>query len=307
MKFNVDDLIEKKLVHVRKSPCGEYRLLKYTRKVFYDNLWSVDDRLLDCRGIVVDKDDNVIMYPFKKVFNLGENNTGKDISPLEDVVAVRKVNGYLAQAAIIEGDLIVTSSGSFDSEHAVIAKKMIEECLSCTSTHARHLNTGYTYMFEICHKEDPHIVEEEEGVYLIGVREHDDFRMHSVSTIKMVAWLHNFKCPESVMTTFSEAVQMAKSASHEGYMILSRDCNNTTLAKVKSHYYLCKKALMRIGTSQLDVMFDNPKTFKNNRLEEEFYGIHEYILKTYTKEQYRSMTEQDRRSMIEEYFRGKDL
>ena len=64
---------------------------------------------------------------------------------------------------------------------------------------------------------------------------------------------------------------------------------------------------MRIGTSQLDVMFDNPKAFKNNRLEEEFYGIHEYILKTYTKEQYRSMTEQDRRSMIEEYFRGKDL
>lgn len=307
MKFIVDDLIEKKLVQVRKSPCGDYRLLKYTRKVFYDNLWHIDPRLLQCRGIVVDKHDNVVMYPFDKVFNLGENGTGKDIPDDKTVIAVRKVNGYLAQAGVLNGELIVTSSGSFDSNHAVIAKKMIEYCLTSDTTHSQHLQTGYTYMFEICHKEDPHIIEEKEGVYLIGVRDHEDYRMYSHSTLKTVAWLHNFKCPESMITTFSDVVVMAKSANHEGYMVISDDHKNTILAKIKSHYYLCKKALMRIGTSQLDIMFDNPKAFKEHRLEEEFYGIHQHILDNYTKEEYRSLTEKERRKLIEEYFNDNNL
>lgn len=184
MLFNVDDLIEKGLVYVRKSPCGKYRLLKYTRKVFYDNLWSVDDRLLDCRGIVVDEDDNVVMYPFKKVFNLGENDTGADIPADKRVTVVRKINGYLAQAALIDGELIVTSSGSFDSEYAVIAKTMIKDCLS--NAKADRLNSGYTYMFEICHKEDPHIVEEAEDVYLIGVRDMEDYDMIMANTVAMI-------------------------------------------------------------------------------------------------------------------------
>lgn len=307
MRFNVDDLIEKKLVYVRHSPCGKYRLLKYTRKVFYDNLWHLDSRLLQCRGIVVDKDDNVIMYPFKKVFNLGENNTGTNVPDNQQVIAVRKVNGYLAQAAVVDGELIVTSSGSFDSKHAHIAKKMIKECLASSQARSSRLHKDYTYMFEICHKEDPHIVEENEGVYLIGVREMDDHEMINQNTLKMIAWLHGFECSEFTVLSFSDAVTIAKSSFYEGYMLLDYYDENNVIAKVKSHHYLCKKALMRIGSAQLDIMFDNPKVFKEHRLEEEFYGIHQYILDNYTKDEYRMMTEQHRRKLIEDYFNDNNL
>ena len=69
-KFNVDDLVEKGLVTKKTYKDGEFEGLsvyKYTRKVFFDNLWNEDLRLLDCRGIVIDTDYNIISYPFTKI------------------------------------------------------------------------------------------------------------------------------------------------------------------------------------------------------------------------------------------------
>lgn len=77
-KFNVDDLIQEGLVKKKAYTEGKYKglsVLKYDRKVFFNNLWNKDKRLLDCRGIVVDENNNIISYPFTKVFNLFENGT----------------------------------------------------------------------------------------------------------------------------------------------------------------------------------------------------------------------------------------
>ena len=77
MKFHVEGLVEQGLVKKKTYKDGEFSglsVLKYSRKVFYDNLWNKDKRLLDCRGMVVDSDDNIVVWPFTKVFNLYENN-----------------------------------------------------------------------------------------------------------------------------------------------------------------------------------------------------------------------------------------
>ena len=55
----------------------------------FNNLWNLDDRLLECRGTVVDKDWNVVVLPFKKVFNLGENDT--QIDPEKEVILPEKI------------------------------------------------------------------------------------------------------------------------------------------------------------------------------------------------------------------------
>ena len=81
-KFNADDLVEKGLVTKKTYVEGEFEGLsvyKYSRKVFFDNLWSLDERLKDCRGIVVDGNNEIISYPFTKVFNYLENNTKVDL------------------------------------------------------------------------------------------------------------------------------------------------------------------------------------------------------------------------------------
>ena len=69
-KFNADDLVEKGLVTKKTYVEGEFKGLsvyKYSRKVFFDNLWGLDERLKDCRGIVVDENNEIISYPFTKV------------------------------------------------------------------------------------------------------------------------------------------------------------------------------------------------------------------------------------------------
>jgi len=57
-----------KLVSMKLAGDGIY-VLKYKKRVFYDNLWN--DYIAECRGTIVDADFNLVAYPFTKIYNLG--------------------------------------------------------------------------------------------------------------------------------------------------------------------------------------------------------------------------------------------
>ena len=97
MRFNVDDLVRMGYVQKKTYHHGEFAglsVLKYKNNVFWGNLWGKDDRLLECRGMVVDSHDNVVIYPFTKVFNHMENGTTAPDDKIVD--AIQKVNGFMA-------------------------------------------------------------------------------------------------------------------------------------------------------------------------------------------------------------------
>lgn len=292
MKFNVQDLIDKGLVVKKTYTEGKYEglsVLKYHRKVFYNNLWHLDGRLLECRGTVVDKDWNVIVLPFKKVFNYGENGTTVD--PEREVIIPEKINGFMAAATMTgKYGLIISTTGTLDSEYAGLARKWIEK-----------LNTGYmvvglTYLFKICDSCDPHIVEEKEGAYLIGARRLKDGYLSTEDYTDMFALSLGAKRPKVGMMKFKDIPVTKK----EGFMV--RDAKTEeVLCKLKSPHYLSKKALQRCGKNKALKMWNNPQLFKK-QLDEEFYKIFEVILDTFTQEEYLNLTEQQRRKWIEEYF-----
>lgn len=302
MYFNVDDLIEQRLVTQKLSPCGQYRLFKYSRNVFYNNLWHLDPRIKECRGIVVDRDNKVVMHPFTKVFNYGENKTGIDIDPKKRVQIVTKLNGFLAQAAQVNGKLIVTSSGSFTGEFQELAEKEIKSCLSLA--YRGTLVSGFDFMFEICHESDPHIVKEHPGVYLIGARNLESGDMLPEDELDGIAFYFGFKRPEHCFVHFDSAVSLSKKVKHEGFMVRDPETGETIL-KLKSKHYLNKKALMRLGKAKVESLFDCPRDFRQ-RLDEEFYGVFEAILVA-GKEHWKSLDEQGRRKFIEGYFDAHNL
>ena len=128
MKFNVDDLVAKNLVTKKtytEGPFAGLSVLKYKNNVFWDNLWHTDSRLLECRGMVVDAEDNVVIWPFTKIFNRFENGT--DLPPDQQVVCIRKVNGFMATAAIHKDNLLVSTTGTLDSEFSELARKYLEK------------------------------------------------------------------------------------------------------------------------------------------------------------------------------------
>lgn len=286
-----DDLVEKKLVQKKSYPNG-LSVYKYTKRVFWDNLWNTDKRLLDARGMVLDSEGNKVIWPFTKVFNYQENGTTLPLD--KEIIAVRKVNGYLACARWWEGELIVSTTGTLDSQYAKWAREQLEgNELFKTFPNA-------TFMFEICIPEDPHIVEEKSGAYLIGVRGMSSGGMWGEHALDSVAEAYEFLRPEWRVTTFEDILEDKKHAIHEGWMIRDVD-SEEIIMKVKSNHYLSKKALMRMSDKNVDILFDNPSKIKE-MLDEEFWNVAEFITQKFSKDEWKQMTDQDRRTVIEEYF-----
>lgn len=253
-------------------------VLKYTRKVFYDNLWEENKMLLECRGLVVDADYNVIVKPFTKIFNYGENGT--TIPRDELCTVVRKVNGFMACAtkrSELSDNLIISTTGSLDSEHVDIAARHIKDGW-------KHLLfEGETLIFEICDPEDPHIVTEEPGAYLIGgcnsyfPSPDGQFRSHTEAELDQLSChMNDVKRPE-VYTglRFSDVVELSRKVTHEGFMVYGESGQGL---KIKSPYYLMLKFIARMGEDRLRNMLlqgQIPQAMRN--FDEEFYPLIKYI------------------------------
>lgn len=293
MKFDFQDLIDRKLV-TRKRYDNGLNVFKYSKRVFFDALWNEDSRLLDARGIVLDDEGNAVIWPFTKVFNHLENGAGVEL-PLETrVQAVRKVNGFMAACRVYNGELIVSTTGSLDSDFAVLARKHIE------GLRVENLLPQYTYIFEVCDESDPHIVEEELGIYLIGMRHMESGNMVQEDFLRHRAWEIGALRPEHFNCTLRELAEKIVEVQHEGFMVIDL-LTYKTLFKWKSPHYLTKKFLMRMGQAKVDMMFDNKKEFLKT-IDEEYYRVVHYITRWYDKESWMLKSDQQRRHIIEEYF-----
>lgn len=138
----IESLIANNLVTQRKHPELDLYLLNYTSKMQYTNAWT--DIGEQCRGLIVDRDYNVIKRPFRKFFNLGERLQFSDL-PAELPLITTKYDGFLG-IGYTEGDKpAITTRGHFRSPMSVWATKWIRDKGYTVSD----FKDGYTYLFEI--------------------------------------------------------------------------------------------------------------------------------------------------------------
>lgn len=284
-------LIDANLVRVKDY--AQLCVLKYNNKVFYDNLWNTDPLLNEARGLVFDKETGeVVIWPFTKVFNHHENGTELDLDT--QVIAPRKINGFMAAARWYCDELLISTTGTLDSDYVGMARKHIEK-----------LNTdcfmdSFTYLFEIVDATDPHIVEEQEGAWLIGMRNMTAGWMCSEHFLDHEALQINALRPEVIKATFKDVLLATQHCKHEGYMVIDAESGKTVM-KLKSPHYLSKKFLMRMGKAKVDMMFENKEELLKT-VDEEFYGIVHYITRWFTAEDWKQYDDKKRRSIIESYF-----
>lgn len=251
--------------------------------------------------MVVDKDYNVIIKPFTKVFNHHENGT--DIDRDELCTVVRKVNGFMGVATYapsFSDDIIYSTTGSLDSDYVDLVKKhvaqyedRIKSCGPCT------------FIFEICDETDPHIIKEEFGAWLIGGSVYHNDQSYPVleSVLDHLAYHWECKRPEHhPCLRFSEVVKMAKECKHEGYMVYGR-FSGTSL-KIKSPYYLVTKFLARAGEKKLleGVLSEN-RYQAMQKFDEEFYPLLGFLFAH--KEEFLTLDEQARINIIRGYLEDK--
>lgn len=265
---------------------------KYTRKVFYDNLWHENDELLEARGHVELEDGTVVIRPFTKIFNRFENGT--DIDRDEVCIAVRKVNGFMAAATWVEeaADVVISTTGSLDSDFVGYAEQYLKDAEGYIKS-MMYLEKR-TYLFEIVHPEDPHIVPEQAGAYLIGYRDVEiDAPYFSdpekEKELDSIAKAMRVKRPDWQINRFSDIVEEAKKCQHEGFVVYGQ--NTMKSLKIKSPYYLFMKAAAR----RKDIA-----SLNKQNVDEEFYPLLEQL--TLMGESFTMMSEQERLDYMRKFY-----
>lgn len=282
---------------VNMKPAGEgIYVLKYKKKVFYDNLWN--DYIAECRGTIVDSDFNLVAYPFTKIYNYGIEKEAPKLAKDTKVTAFRKVNGFMVACTWYNGDVLVSTTGSTDSPFVDMAKEMMVTHMPWADWQMAFANDdmrGLTVMFECVHPGDPHIIPEKSGMYVLGYRE-NEWRSevkHDPYVLMDLARMLNCFHAESVTTNMERLEAMAKECKHEGFVFYT---DEGVSAKIKSPYYLTSKWVAR--NPRTDKLVDLNKDIKHN-IDEEYYGLIDAIrlnIETYT-----AMNEQERLDWVRKF------
>lgn len=257
-------------------------VIKYTRKVFFDNLWTSELEI--CRGLVVDADWHVVIRPFTKIYNRGERGTD---FPTNDVVqAIEKKNGFMCAVTYVEslGKCVVSTTGSLDSDFVALATPYVEPFFAYIAEFGRYT----TWLFEICSPADPHIIAEKEGAYLIGAQDvgYEDCP-YSEEYVDIAAAEMRAKRPLRKFILFGDLLDEMVACRHEGYVVRLM----SQALKIKSPYYLVTKALARGN-------FEKILAGAKQHIDEEYYPLLDYLK---TLPDFVGMEEQQKISIIREF------
>lgn len=248
---------------------------KYHRKVMYDYLWSDTNGTMECRGHTYDNTTGeLIVAAPRKSFNYLENGNGKELDMKTKVQITKKYNGFLACVSSHNERFIVSTTGSTKSEFV----KMAESVLPLD----RYFHTpSYTDFYEIIHEDDPHIVDEgaQRAVYLGSRNKQGRILLTDLSS----------------HMTLEDALEVAKQDRGEGFMMYVND-DYQKAYKLKSHYYVGKKKLMRMNSKNIDLMYNKNSV---QSLPEMWSDVPRLIIKSFDKEQWKSFPEQERRKFLE--------
>lgn len=150
-------------INEQSHPYAPLRILNYSQRAQFDWRWNAET--MQCRGLVVDNEWNVVSRPFQKFFSVEQLN---GVVPVEPFEAYEKVDGSLGVLYFVDGQPQIASRGSFTSEQAQRASAM----LASKYPDAR-FDSGYTYVFEIIYPENRIVVDygDREELVLLAIIE----------------------------------------------------------------------------------------------------------------------------------------
>jgi RNA ligase len=144
-KINIDNLnkmIDEGFITKRKHPTENLYIYNYSQKAQFDHVWN--NETLQCRGLIMDENNNIIARPFSKFFNLEElEGQGKSM-PIEDFEIFDKEDGSLGILYWVNDKPYLATRGSFESEQAIKGTEILQKKYGNIFD-----NHNFTYLFEI--------------------------------------------------------------------------------------------------------------------------------------------------------------
>ena len=211
MKYDLNLLnqyVDKGWVVKQDHPTLPLSIYNYSRGVQYEKLW--DPITLNCRGLVLDTDGNIVAKAFPKFFNY-EELTEASI-PKQTFEVFEKMDGSLGICFYYNGEWHMATRGSFTSEQAIRGKEMLNKY------DTSKLNTHYTYLFEIIYKENRIVVDYDfEDLVLLAVIDTETGAEPGLGFVNT----HDFKVVMRYKTWGEDWETLKKEISkyNEGYVI----------------------------------------------------------------------------------------
>jgi RNA ligase len=218
-----------------------FRVYTYTKNCEYEKAW--DDITLNSRGIVLDVDTGeVVAQPFRKFFNANERpDTQWDLLPWNSEYEVfEKLDGWLGTMYRHDGRFKIATRGSFISNGAVLATKMLQK-------HPISVSDDVTLVFEIISPQTRIVVDygdAEELVLLAAFNRHTGVE-YSFSTVKEWAQQFRFRTPKVYGDGIDECKRLLAESSGrimEGYVVRFADGRRV---KVKGEDYRRRAAIIK--------------------------------------------------------------
>lgn len=235
-------------------------LLNYTDRTNYElKPWMWSNFLRVCRGIVFDKDGNLISFPFHKFFNLnevqGETDEGT-VAKWKIKSITEKVDGVLIQVFRYKGEFIFGSRHGIMTTAATIARELSADNIE---TLFKHLGGDhYTVLLELIHPEvwKPGMIDYGNLKVLVplAVRDLKTFQLYS----SIETFPRNLPSPfvlpmEYVFPSLWDVKVTVKNAvtpDFEGFVIQGEGNLGNDLVKVKSLLYLDRVSAVRGMTAR---------------------------------------------------------
>lgn len=224
--------IEAKMVKATPHSFADLTIYNYTQVAqFNPELWNhVTDK---CRGLIVDRDGNVVARGFEKFWNYGDSRHPETLPenlPKTPPLLTRKVDGSLGVGYKIAGEWFVATRGSFASEQAVWASKWLKK--NCPNFDWPH---GYTPLFEIVYPENQIVVKYDySGLVLLASVRIKTGEEAPYSALTHWATLNELRIVKQFDKPLSECVT-EDDPNEEGY-VASWYRSGTTPLRVKIKY-----------------------------------------------------------------------
>lgn len=272
-------------------PSAPLAVLNYTEEATFNRYWNVITRT--CRGLIYNTDsDEVVARPFPKFFNYGEEDVDHSYYSVP-VTVTDKLDGSLGICYSVNGELAVSTRGSFISVQALHATEVLR---------ARYAGwrppEDMTVLFEIIYPGNRIVCNygSQDDLFLLGA----------------VSITHGWSCgPEDYLgwpgprttvfecASFQDAIEMAPREGAEGIVVHfpSRDLR----LKIKQADYVAMHRLvtglnerrvwelMSEGTLLRDILAPLPEEFHfwvrqtYDSLESQWYALYDRVLRDYEK------------------------
>lgn len=209
----LQEMISKKYIDVVHHPSVPLVIYDYTKSCMLDGVWN--EVTMACRGLICDKDLNIVSRPFEKFFNY-EEIKDKDMIPDLPFIATEKLDGSLGIMYWIDDIPYICTRGSFTSEQGQHATEILHNKYAHVID---QLDRTKTYLFEIIYPKNKIVINygDTDDIFLISVRDTVTGKEESLDKYEKV-----FRCAKRYdgINDFTKLRDIYSGDNREGFVIL---------------------------------------------------------------------------------------